>query len=71
MEAPQPRTPDTFLSSRTSCSVIPLDAAADLEGAGEQTDEGTSVLNLEDSPHQQLTGELTGEISSPVKGGEL
>ena len=31
----------------------------------------TSVLNLENSPHQQLTGELTGENISPVKAGEL
>ena len=30
-----------------------------------------SVLNLENSPHQQLTGELTGENISPVKAGEL
>ena len=31
----------------------------------------TSVVNLENSPNQQLTGELTGENSLPVKAGEL
>ena len=31
----------------------------------------TSVLNLENSPHQQLTGELIGENISPVRVGEL
>ena len=30
-----------------------------------------SVVNLENSPNQQLTGELTGENISPVKAGEL
>ena len=31
----------------------------------------SSVLNLENSPHQQLTGELIGENISPVRVGEL
>ena len=33
--------------------------------------EYVSVLNLENSPHQQLTGELIGENISPVRVGEL